>query len=68
MTTRRAVGALLVLLLLSAPVSAQDVVSISGAVTMRADGAPVPGARTFPGHSPFGMNGRALYARVGRTF
>ena len=26
------------------------------------------GIQTFPSHSPFGMNGRALYARIGRTF
>jgi hypothetical protein len=26
------------------------------------------GIQTFPSHSPFGMNGRAIYARVGRTF
>jgi iron complex outermembrane receptor protein len=26
------------------------------------------GIQTFPSHSPFGMNGRALYARVGRNF
>ena len=26
------------------------------------------GIQTFPSHSPFGMNGRGLYARVGRTF
>ena len=44
MTTRRAVGALLALLFLGAPVSAQDVASISGVVTTRADGAPVAGA------------------------
>ena len=96
MTTRRAVGALLALLFLGAPVSAQDVASISGVVTTRADGAPGAGAgdllavgaqnlfdvfpdrnttvnsfngiQTFPSHSLFGMNGRALYARVGRTF
>ena len=96
MTTRRAVGALLALLFPGAPVSAQDVVSIPGVVTTRADGAPVAGAgyllavgaqnlfdvfpdrnttvnsfngiQTFPSHSPFGMNGRTLYARIGRTF
>jgi hypothetical protein len=26
------------------------------------------GIQTFPSHSPFGMNGRALVVRVGRTF
>jgi iron complex outermembrane receptor protein len=26
------------------------------------------GIQTFPSHSPFGMNGRALYARIGGTF
>jgi iron complex outermembrane recepter protein len=26
------------------------------------------GIETFPSQSPFGMNGRALYARIGRTF
>jgi iron complex outermembrane receptor protein len=26
------------------------------------------GIQTFPSHSPFGMNGRGLYARIGRTF
>lgn len=26
------------------------------------------GIQTYPSQSPFGMNGRALYARVGRTF
>ena len=26
------------------------------------------GIQTFPSASPFGMNGRALYARIGRTF
>ncbi|MGH9144964.1 MAG: TonB-dependent receptor [Vicinamibacterales bacterium] len=26
------------------------------------------GIQTFPSHSPFGMNGRTIYARVGRTF
>jgi len=26
------------------------------------------GIQTFPSHSPFGMNGRALYVRIGRTF
>jgi iron complex outermembrane recepter protein len=26
------------------------------------------GIQTFPSQSPFGMNGRALYARIGRTF
>jgi iron complex outermembrane receptor protein len=26
------------------------------------------GIQTFPSHSPFGMNGRALYARIGQTF
>ena len=26
------------------------------------------GIQTFPSHSPFGMNGRALYARIGATF
>ena len=26
------------------------------------------GIQTFPSHSPFGMNGRALYARIGWTF
>jgi iron complex outermembrane recepter protein len=26
------------------------------------------GIQTFPSGSPFGMNGRALYARIGRTF
>ena len=26
------------------------------------------GIQTFPSHSPFGMNGRAIYARIGRTF
>ena len=26
------------------------------------------GIQTFPSHSPFGMNGRALVLRVGRTF
>jgi len=26
------------------------------------------GIRTFPSHSPFGFNGRALVVRVGRTF
>src|SRR5262245_46667573 len=43
MTTRRAAWALLAFVFLSAPASAQDVISISGAVT-RADGVPVPGA------------------------
>ena len=26
------------------------------------------GIQTFPSHSPFGMNGRSLYGRVGVTF
>jgi iron complex outermembrane receptor protein len=26
------------------------------------------GIQTFPSHSPFGMNGRAIYARIARTF
>ena len=26
------------------------------------------GIQTFPSHSPFGMNGRAIYARLARTF
>ena len=26
------------------------------------------GIQTFPSQSPFGMNGRTIYARVGRTF
>ena len=26
------------------------------------------GIQTFPSHSPFGMNGRALYARLALTF
>jgi iron complex outermembrane receptor protein len=26
------------------------------------------GIQTFPSHSPFGMNGRVLYGRIGRTF
>ena len=26
------------------------------------------GIQTFPSHSPFGMNGRSIYARFGRTF
>jgi iron complex outermembrane recepter protein len=26
------------------------------------------GIQTFPGHSPFGMNGRTLYARIARKF
>jgi hypothetical protein len=26
------------------------------------------GIQTFPSHSPFGMNGRTLYARVSRVF
>ena len=26
------------------------------------------GIQTFPSHSPFGMNGRAIYARIGRRF
>jgi hypothetical protein len=26
------------------------------------------GIQSFPGHSPFGMNGRTLYLRLGRTF
>ena len=26
------------------------------------------GIQTFPSHSPFGMNGRGLYARIGRKF
>ena len=26
------------------------------------------GIQTFPSHSPFGMNGRTVYARIGRTF
>ncbi len=26
------------------------------------------GIQTFPSHSPFGMNGRAIYARIGATF
>jgi outer membrane receptor protein involved in Fe transport len=26
------------------------------------------GIETFPSHSPFGMNGRTLYARFGWTF
>ena len=26
------------------------------------------GIQTFPSQSPFGMNGRTLYARIGRTF
>jgi hypothetical protein len=26
------------------------------------------GIQPFPSHSPFGMNGRGLYARIGRTF
>lgn len=26
------------------------------------------GIQTFPSHSPFGLNGRALVVRVGRTF
>jgi iron complex outermembrane receptor protein len=26
------------------------------------------GIQTFPSHSPFGMNGRVLYVRLGRTF
>jgi iron complex outermembrane recepter protein len=26
------------------------------------------GIQTFPSHSPFGMNGRMLYGRIGRTF
>lgn len=26
------------------------------------------GIQTFPSHSPFGMNGRTLYARIGRVF
>jgi iron complex outermembrane receptor protein len=26
------------------------------------------GIQTFPSHSPFGMNGRAIYARLGFTF
>jgi iron complex outermembrane receptor protein len=26
------------------------------------------GIQTFPSHSPFGMNGRAIYARIGVTF
>ena len=26
------------------------------------------GIQTFPSHSPFGMNGRTIYARVGRVF
>jgi len=26
------------------------------------------GIQTFPAHSPFGMNGRALYVRIGRVF
>ena len=26
------------------------------------------GIQTFPSHSPFGMNGRSLYGRIGRTF
>ena len=26
------------------------------------------GIQTFPSQSPFGMNGRAIYARIGRTF
>jgi iron complex outermembrane receptor protein len=26
------------------------------------------GIQTYPSHSPFGMNGRAIYARIGRVF
>jgi iron complex outermembrane receptor protein len=26
------------------------------------------GIQTFPSQSPFGMNGRTIYARIGRTF
>jgi hypothetical protein len=26
------------------------------------------GIQTFPSHSPFGMNGRTVYARIGRVF
>jgi hypothetical protein len=26
------------------------------------------GSQTFPSQSPFGMNGRALYAKLGWTF
>jgi len=26
------------------------------------------GIQTFPSQSPFGMNGRAIYARIGRRF
>ena len=56
---------------------AQDAIAISGVVTTRTDGLPVPGATvsivgadvtTFPGTSPFGMNGRTVYGRVGYTF
>src|SRR5262245_23810131 len=44
MTTRRALWALLALLWSGSPVSARDVISISGVVTTRTDGAPVAGA------------------------
>ncbi len=69
---------------------AQEAPIVTGVVTTRPDGLPVPGAvvsvvggdatattatvnsfngiQTFPSHSPFGMNGRALVLRVGRTF
>src|SRR5262245_16851497 len=44
MMTRRTVWALLVSVFLGAPASAQDMISISGVVTTRSDGAPVAGA------------------------
>jgi len=42
---------------------AQDLLTVSGAVTTRADS-----IQTFPRQSPFGMNGRAIYARIGGKF
>ena len=87
---------LMLLLVVARAAIAQDLLTVSGVVTTRADGMPVPGAtvsvvgadasattcsrtgtatvnsfngiQTFPRHSPFGMNGRAIYARIGRRF
>jgi hypothetical protein len=56
---------------------AQDLLTISGVVTTRADGMPVPGAvvsivgaaaSATTDASGLRMNGRTIYARIGRRF
>ena len=73
---RRSLWSLLLWSLISNTASAQDVYLLAIGVQNPFNVFPdrnstvnsFNGIQTFPSHSPFGMNGRALYARIGWNF